>query len=85
MRQLATIRRIDNLEPIPGADNILKATIGGWELVTAKDNGFSIGDLIIYLEIDSWVPTEIAAFLSKGNEPREFNGVKGERLKTIVS
>lgn len=83
MRKLATIRRIDKLEPIPGADLIWKATIGGWELVTAKDNGFKEGDLIVYLEIDSWVPHEIAPFLSKGQEPREFNGVKGERLRTI--
>jgi RNA ligase (TIGR02306 family) len=35
------------------------------------------------LEIDSWVPTELAPFLSKGKEPREFNGVKGERLRTV--
>lgn len=83
MRQLATIRRIDKLEPIPGADLIWKATVGGWELVTAKENGFKEGDLIVYLEIDSWVPHELAPFLSKGQEPREFEGVKGERLRTI--
>jgi tRNA-binding EMAP/Myf-like protein len=29
------------------------------------------------------VPTEIAPFLSKGKEPRVFNGVKGERLRTV--
>jgi RNA ligase (TIGR02306 family) len=34
-------------------------------------------------EIDSWIPNELAPFLSKGKEPREFNGIKGERLKTI--
>lgn len=83
MRKLATIRKIDKLEPIEGADFIWKATIGGWELVTAKDNGFKEGDLVCYLEVDSWVPHEIAPFLSKGNEPRVYNGVKGERLKTI--
>lgn len=82
-RKLATIRRIDKLEPIEGADKILKATIGGWQLVTAKDNGFKEGDLVVYLEVDSWVPHELAPFLSKGKEPREFNGVKGERLRTI--
>ena len=82
-RKLATIRRIDKLEPIEGADKILKATIGGWQLVTAKDNGFKEGDLVVYLEVDSWVPYELAPFLSKGKEPREFNGVKGERLRTI--
>lgn len=82
-RKLATIRTIDAIEPIEGADKIVCATIGGWKLVTAIDNGFSVGDLVVYLEIDSWVPTELASFLSKGKEPREFNGVKGERLRTI--
>ena len=57
--------------------------MGGWQLVTAIANGFKEGDLVIYLEIDSWVPTEFAPFLSKGQEPRVYNGVKGERLKTI--
>ena len=83
MRKLATIRKIDKIDPIPGADKIVKATVGGWQLVTAIDNGFKEGDLVVYLEIDSWVPTEIAPFLSKGKEPRVFNGVKGERLRTV--
>lgn len=82
-RALASVRKIDALDPIPGADKILKATIGGWQLVTAKDNGFKVGDLVVYLEIDSWVPTKIADFLSKGKEPRVYQGVQGERLKTI--
>ncbi len=82
-RKLATIKQIDKLEPIEGADKILKATIGGWHIVTAKDNGFKEGDLVVYLEVDSWVPTEIAPFLSRGQEPKEFNGIKGERLRTI--
>lgn len=82
-RKLATVRRIDEIQPIEGADKIVKARVGGWWLVTAIDNGFKEGDLVVYLEIDSWVPHELAPFLSKGAEPREYNGVKGERLKTI--
>ena len=84
VRRLATIRRIANLEPIEGADRIERATVDGWELVTAKENGFKVGDLCLYLEIDSWVPTKLAPFLSKGlKNPRTYNGVEGERLKTI--
>lgn len=82
-RKMATIRRIDKIEPIEGADKIVCATVGGWKLVTAIDNGFKEGDLVIYCEIDSWIPTEVAPFLSKGNEPRMFNGIRGEKLKTI--
>ena len=82
MRKLASIRKIASVQPIPGADAIECATVDGWEVVTKKGE-FSVGDLVVYLEIDSWVPTELAPFLSKGKEPREYNGVKGERLKTI--
>ena len=81
-RKLATVRKIDALNPIEGADAIEVATVGGWKIVVKKGE-FAVGDLAVYLEIDSWVPTELAPFLSKGKEPREFEGVKGERLRTI--
>jgi RNA ligase (TIGR02306 family) len=81
-RKLATIRRIDDISPIPDADAIECAHIGGWRVVI-KRGEFSVGDLAIYLEIDSFVPHELAPFLSKGSEPRLYNGVRGERLRTV--
>lgn len=81
MRKLATIRRIDSIDPIPDADAIEVATVGGWRVVVKKGE-YSAGDLAIYCEIDSWIPNTIAPFLSKG-EPKEYSGVKGERLRTI--
>ena len=56
MRKLASIEIIDKLEPIPNADNILKATVKGWECVVAKKDNFSVGDKIIYIEVDSVCP-----------------------------
>lgn len=82
MRKLASIRRIDDIQPIPGADAIDVATIGGWNVVVKKGE-FAVGQLVIYFEIDSWIPHELAPFLSKGQEPRTYEGVKGERLKTV--
>ena len=82
MRKLATIRRIDEINPIPNADAIEVATVGGWRVVVKKGE-FAVGDLAVYCEIDSWIPHDLAPFLSKGNEPKEYNGVKGERLRTI--
>lgn len=82
MRKMASIRRVDNIVPIAGADAIECAVIGGWSVVVKKDE-FKIGDLAVYCEIDSWIPTELAPFLSKGKEPRVYNGVNGERLKTV--
>jgi RNA ligase (TIGR02306 family) len=82
MRKMATIRRINAIDPIVGADAIEVATIDGWKVVIKKGE-FKVGDLAVYLEIDSWVPTELASFLSRGKEPREFEGIKGERLRTV--
>ena len=81
-RKLATIRKISDIQPIYNADAIEVATVDGWKVVVKKGE-FEVGDLALYLEIDSWVPTELAPFLSKGKEPREYKGVKGERLKTV--
>lgn len=82
MRKMASIRSIDNIEPITGADSIEVATVGGWKVVVKKGE-FKTNDLVVYLEIDSWVPTSLAPFLSKGKEPKVFNGVEGERLQTV--
>jgi len=82
MRKLASIRRIDNILPIEGADAIECAVVGGWKVVVKKAE-FIVGDLAVYFEIDSWIPTELAPFLSKGKSPREFQGIHGERLRTV--
>ena len=81
-RKLASIRRIDEILPIPDADAIEVAVVGGWKVVV-KRGEFALGDLAVYFEIDSWVPHALAPFLSKGQPPREYNGVAGERLRTI--
>lgn len=82
VRKLASIRKIDAIDSIPGADAIECATVGGWKVVVKKGE-FSPGELAIYFEIDSWIPNTIAPFLSKGKEPRLYNNVRGERLRTI--
>jgi RNA ligase (TIGR02306 family) len=82
MRKLASIRRIDIIKPIPGADAIECAILGGWPVVTKKGE-YKVGDLAVYVEIDSWVPTELAPFLSKGKEPSVYNDIRGERLRSV--
>lgn len=82
MRKLATIRTVAEIKPIEGADAIEHVRVDGWWVVGRKGE-FKVGDLAVYLEIDSWVTHELAPHLSKGKEPREFNGVKGERLRSV--
>lgn len=57
MRELASIQRITALEPIPGADAIECASVLGWKVVVKKGE-FAVGDLAVYLEIDSVPPDE---------------------------
>lgn len=82
MRKLATIRKIDELRPIADADAIECAVVGGWTVVTKKGE-YAVGDLAVYCEIDSWMPSALAPFLSKGQAPRVFDNIPGERLRTV--
>ena len=55
-RALAHVEQIVDIQPIPDADNIEVATVLGWKVVIAKKDNFSVGDKIVYIEIDSKVP-----------------------------
>lgn len=79
-RAMARIAKIDDVIKHPNADSLDICTIGGWKVVT-RLNEFQKGEMVVFCEIDSWIPTELAPFLSKGKEPREYNGIKGERLR----
>jgi RNA ligase (TIGR02306 family) len=80
---MATIRKIDALRPIEGADAIECAIVGGWTCVVKKGE-YTVGDLAVYCEIDSFIPTAIAPFLTKpGQYAKTFEGVEGERLRTV--
>lgn len=80
-RKLASIQRIAEVKNIADADRIQAYRINGWWCVSSKDQ-FKTGDLVVYLETDSWVNHELFPQLSGGKEPRTYLGVKGERLVT---
>lgn len=81
MRSLAHIEKIVDIQPIPGADKIEVATVLGWKVVVKKGE-FSAGDKIIYIEIDSRVPSDnpYFAFLAE----RKYK-VKSITLRKQVS
>lgn len=55
MRKLASVQKILSVEPIPGADAIEKVRVLGWSCV-AKNGDFKVGDLCVYVEVDSILP-----------------------------
>lgn len=83
-RKLASIKTITNIRPIEGADKIELASVGGWNVVVAKDVGHKVGDLVVYCEIDSFLPIrEEFEFLRK-NSYRKMLDREGFRLRTII-
>ena len=83
-RKLASVRKISDLSPIEGADKIELATIDGWKVVVAKDVNHKVGDLIVYCEVDSFLPIrEEFEFLRKSSYKKMADGNEGFRLKTI--
>lgn len=88
MRKLVTIRIIDDIQPIEGADAIEVATIGGWKVVVKKGE-YSVGEYVFYFEIDSVLPKGNPAFeflmaRSCKIQPTDDGGtLEGHRLRTI--
>jgi RNA ligase (TIGR02306 family) len=82
-RKLGSVRKIIDLTPIEGADKIELATIDGWKVVVAKDVNHKVGDLIVYCEVDSFLPIrEEFEFLRKTSF-KKMGDQEGFRLKTI--
>lgn len=73
-RKLASIQKIVDIKPIKGADKIEVATVLGWQCVIAKVDNFKVGDLVVYIEIDTILP-----------EKKEFEFLRDRkfRIKTI--
>ena len=66
-RELAYVVAIDEIRPIEGYDRVEHARVGGWWVIVRKDQ-FKVGDLAIYIEVDSKVPEkEPFMFLDKRN------------------
>jgi RNA ligase (TIGR02306 family) len=82
-RKLATLRIIKSLDPIEGADLIEVATVDGWKVVVAKNVGHKFGDMVVYCEINSFLPIKPEfEFLRKSSYKKMSDGTEGFRLKT---
>ena len=82
MRKLVTVRKIDEILPIDGADAIVCAKVGGWAVVVKKDE-FQAGDLCVVFEIDSFLPETDYRFQFLMPRKITWNGHHGARLRTV--
>ena len=77
---IVEVCKIDGIEPIEGADKIALAKVKNWNVVIKKED-FSVGDLAIYIPIDSIVP-DVPTF--EFLKDRHFR-IKTIRLKGVYS
>lgn len=88
MRNLVSIKTIDKISPIEGADFIERATLGGWNVVVKKGL-YNEGDRALYLEIDSVLPEDnpvFKDFMKHGvKNVTTFDGkeLRGHVLRTV--
>lgn len=82
-RKLASVQSISVLEPIPKADNLELAHILGWKAIVQK--GYKVGDKVVYIEIDSFIPTtnKVFDFLKDRCYKKLEDGREGYRIKTL--
>ena len=69
---LASIETVSSLEPLEGLNNLMKATILGWQVLVNKDH-FQEGDLAVFHHPDTIV--DKVRFISSHHEYNicEFN------------
>lgn len=81
-RKLASVVKIVDIQPIPGADAIVVATVKGWKVVV-KVNEYKVGDLAVYYEIDSFLPVRPQFEFLRKSSFKRMGSTEGFRLKTI--
>ena len=82
-RKLASVQEILSITPIDGADNIEVVRINNWDVVVAKDMNYSVGDLVVYYEIDSYLPEKPEFEFLRKTSFKKMGELTGFRLKTI--
>jgi RNA ligase (TIGR02306 family) len=84
---LVTIEKIKDLQPIENADNIVLATVQGWQCVVGK-NDFTVGDLCVFIPIDVEVNTNspLFRFLAPSTKKnKEWCKIATKKLRGIYS
>jgi len=82
MRKLVTVRVVDAVRPIPGADAIECAIVEGWTVVIKKGE-FAVGDRCVFFEIDSFLPLDDSRFAFLEKAAITWNEQRGVRLRTL--
>jgi RNA ligase (TIGR02306 family) len=78
------VARIDEIKPIPGADNIEQAVIGGWNCIIQK-NQYTEGGLVVVATTDAIIPQELSDAMNVTNYLRKGGRVRTVKLRGVYS
>lgn len=81
-RALAHVEKIEWIRPIGGADNIELIGVLGWVCI-AKKGEFNVGDMAVYIEIDSKCPETDERFAFLANKKFKVKTMKLGKFKVI--
>lgn len=81
-RALAHVEKIEWTRPIEGADNIELIGVLGWVCI-AKKGEFNVGDMAVYIEIDSKCPETDERFAFLSNKKFKVKTMRLGKFKVI--
>jgi RNA ligase (TIGR02306 family) len=78
------VAKIDEIKPIPGADNIEQGIIGGWNCIIKKGE-YKVGDLVVVATTDAVIPQELSDAMNVTNYLRKGGRVRTVKLRGVYS
>ena len=84
LNSVAFVAKIENIVPIPGADNIEQALIGGWSCIVKK-GAHSRGELVICATTDAIIPQTLADKMGVTGYLRSGTRVRTVKLRGVYS
>ena len=78
------VTTINEVKPIPGADNIEVVVAGGWNCITKKGE-YDVNDLVIIATTDAIIPQELSDDMGVTNYLRKGGRVRTVKLRGVYS
>jgi RNA ligase (TIGR02306 family) len=78
------VARINEIKPIPGADNIEQAIVGGWNCIIQKGQ-YTEGGLVVVATTDAVIPVELSDVMNVTNYLRKGGRVRTVKLRGVYS
>ena len=78
------VARVNEIKPVPGADILEQAVVGGWNCIIKK-GVYNVGDLVVVATTDAVIPQELSDAMSVTNYLRKGGRVRTVKLRGVYS